>query len=211
MTKTSKSTLFLEIENTIKTIHLESISANRRLVLKSLTQYIQNQVDLKSDIRLNFICTHNSRRSHLAQIWMQTAAAYFDIKNIFCYSGGTEATALFPEIITTMQKQGFQISKLSEASNPIYALKFGADTPAVVLFSKKYNSLFNPANNFAALLTCAEADLGCPFIAGANARIALPYDDPKQYDNTPDQALKYEERSRQIATEMFYVLSQIKH
>lgn len=211
MSKNQKSTVFLEIENTFKTIQFENITADRRLVLNSLSQYIQNQIDLKNDIRLNFICTHNSRRSHLAQIWMQTAAAYFGIKNIFCYSGGAEATALFPVILTTLQKQGFQFSKLSENNNPVYALKFGANQAALILFSKKYDALFNPTNNFAAILTCTDADVGCPIVTGASARIALPYDDPKQYDNTPNQTVKYEERSLQIATEMFFVLSQIKH
>ncbi len=43
------------------------------------------------------------------------------------------------------------------------------------------------------------------FIAGAEKRIPITFEDPKAFDNTPQQAEKYEERSLQIATEMFYV------
>jgi arsenate reductase len=46
------------------------------------------------------------------------------------------------------------------------------------------------------------------FIAGAEKRIPITYEDP--FDNTPQQAEKYQERSLQIATEMLYVFSQIK-
>lgn len=59
-------------------------------------------------------------------------------------------------------------------------------------------------------MTCSEADGGCPFIAGAERRIALTYEDPKAFDNTPQQAEKYWERSVQIATELYYVFAQIK-
>lgn len=59
-------------------------------------------------------------------------------------------------------------------------------------------------------MTCSQADGGCPFISGAEKRIAITYDDPKAFDNTDQQTEKYNERSLQIATEMFYVFSQIK-
>ncbi len=74
-------------------------------------EFIQSKVSYQQEIRLNFICTHNSRRSHLSQIWAQTMAHYFDIKNVFCYSGGTETTALFPMVAETLQNSGFQIKK----------------------------------------------------------------------------------------------------
>jgi arsenate reductase len=40
----------------------------------------------------SILYTHNSRRSHLSQVWAQTAAAHFNVKMF--YSGGMEA-ALF--------------------------------------------------------------------------------------------------------------------
>ncbi len=159
---------------------------------------------------MNLICTHNSRRSHLAQVWAQTAAYYYGIQNVFCYSGGTEATALYPKVAETLVQSGFKIMKLSENNNPVYAIKFAGNQAPIIGFSKTYDDDFNPENEFAAIMTCSQADGGCPFIAGAEKRIAVTYDDPKAFDNTEQQSEKYNERSMQIATEMFYVFSQIK-
>ena len=209
MTST-KTILFPEIENAIKTINFESISEERKIVLQPLVDYIQGKASNCKEIRLNLICTHNSRRSHLSQVWAQTAAAHYGIKNVFCYSGGTEATAMFPMAAKTLAKQGFQIKTIAEGSNPVYAIKYNENEHPIIGFSKTYDDDFNPQSEFAAILTCSSADQGCPFIAGAELRIPITFEDPKAFDNTPQQAEKYEERSVQIATEMFYVFSQIK-
>jgi arsenate reductase len=58
-------------------------------------------------------------------------------------------------------------------------------------------------------MTCSQADGGCPFIAGAEKRVPITYDDPKAFDHTPQQAEKYHERSLDIATELKYVFSNI--
>ena len=136
-------------------------------------------------------------------------ATYFNIKNVNCYSGGTEATALFPMVAETLKNQGFQIQKLSETSNPVYAIKFSENEHPVIGFSKSYEDPFNPTSEFAAVMTCSQADGGCPFIAGAEKRVPITFEDPKAFDNTPQQAEKYAERSIQIATELFYIFSQI--
>src|SRR5690606_9602221 len=93
-------------------------------VLQPLIDFIQQKVNNGQEINLNFICTHNSRRSHLAQVWAQAAAAHFNIPNVLCYSGGTEETALFPKVAETLTNQGFNILKITEADNPVYAIKF---------------------------------------------------------------------------------------
>lgn len=199
-----------EITNTISTLNTESISTERIEKLKPLFDFIQNKVNSKQQIRLNFICTHNSRRSHLSQVWAQTLAHHFSLDNVFCYSGGTEATAVFPQAIEALKSAGFQVNQLSEAQNPVYSIKYAINQHPMIAFSKKYDADFNPSTDFAAILTCTEADGACPFIAGAEKRIALPFEDPKAFDNTPQKAEKYQERSLQIATELFYVFSQIK-
>jgi arsenate reductase len=176
-----------------------------------LIHYVQEKVLAKQTIRLNFICTHNSRRSHLSQIWAQTMAFHFDIKNVFCYSGGTEATAMFPKVADTLLNQGFEVIKLSETENPVYAIKYSQNEAPVICFSKKYDSGFNPSNNYAAILTCDNADNGCPIILGADARIPIKYNDPKLFDGTELQIAKYAERSLEIAQEMWYVFKQIKY
>lgn len=207
---TTKTFLFPEIENVISNLNFENISAERKIVLQPLVDFIQGKACNSQEIRLNLICTHNSRRSHLSQVWAQTAAAYYGIQNVFSYSGGTEATAMFSMATKTLIKQGFKIKTIAEGNNPVYAIKYADNEHPIIGFSKTYNDDFNPQTGFAAILTCSSADQGCPFIAGAEVRIPITYEDPKAFDNTPLQAEKYEERSVQIATEMFYVFSLIK-
>jgi arsenate reductase len=202
--------LFKNIENQIKDLDETSISVERQNIAQPLVDYIQSKVESNQEIRLNFICTHNSRRSHLSQVWAQTLAHYFDIKNVFCYSGGTETTALFPMAAKTLENTGFEIDTIAEGSNPIYAIKYAADAHPILGFSKKFDSNFNPNSNFAAVLTCSSADKECPYIANAEVRIPMTFEDPKAFDNTPQQAEKYNERSLQIATELKYVFSKIK-
>jgi arsenate reductase len=202
--------MFPKIKSTIDQVSFETISEERKQVLTPLIQFIQSKVNNELTIRLNFICTHNSRRSHLSQVWAQTAASFYNIKNVFCYSGGTEATSLFPKIAETLVDTGFEVKIISEGDNSIYAIKYNTNDHPVIGFSKRYEDDFNPQSEFAAILTCSQADGGCPFIAGAEKRIPITFDDPKAFDNTPLQTEKYLERSTQIATEFLYVFSQIK-
>lgn len=202
--------LFKNIENQIKDLDETSISVERQNIAQPLVDYIQSKVDSNQEIRLNFICTHNSRRSHLSQVWAQTLAHYFGIKNVFCYSGGTETTALFPMAAKTLENTGFEIDTIAKGSNPIYAIKYAADAHPILGFSKKFDSNFNPNSNFSAVLTCSSADKECPYIPNAEVRIPMTFEDPKAFDNTPQQAEKYNERSLQIATELKYVFSKIK-
>lgn len=207
----TKTNLFIGINRTIKELKQNEIQEARRHVLQPLIDFIQTKVDANETINLNFICTHNSRRSHLSQVWAQTLSHYFNIKNVFCYSGGTEATALFPVAAKTLEETGFKINKISNEANPVYAIKYDENAHPIIAFSKTYDAEFNPASEFAAILTCSSADKGCPLIAGAEKRIPITYEDPKAYDNTPQQLEKYKERSLQIATEMKYVFSNIKY
>ncbi|MFV8373655.1 low molecular weight phosphatase family protein [Flavobacterium sp. LB2P74] len=207
---TPKTITFPAIEEIINHFDFESISKERKIVLQPLIDYIQNKVNSLQEVRLNLICTHNSRRSHLAQVWAQTAAAHFNIKNVFCYSGGTEATALFPMAAKTLEQSGFKIKTIAAGTNPIYAIKYGENEHPIIGFSKTYDDDFNPKSEFAAIMTCSQADGGCPFIPGAEKRIPITFEDPKAFDNTPQQAEKYLERSLQIATEMCFIFSQIK-
>lgn len=204
------SILFHQIESAIDAFDFTAITDQRKNILQPLIDYIQLKVKDKKHIRLNLICTHNSRRSHLAQVWAQTAAAYYNIESVSCYSGGTEATALHPTVIQTLEQSGFKVETLSQGKNPVYAIKFTPNEHPIMGFSKVYDATFNPESEFAAIMTCSQADGGCPFIAGAEKRIAITFEDPKEFDATPLEFEKYQERSLQIATEMFYVFSQIK-
>lgn len=202
--------LFKEIEEYISGLKPESIPAARREFLNILIEFLQEKVTKKEEISLNFICTHNSRRSHLSQVWAQTLTHHFQLEKVYCYSGGTEATAVYPMVVETLKNTGFQIQMLSEGKNPIYAIKYSENSHPVIGFSKKLDDPFNPGSEFAAVMTCSEADAGCPFVPGAEIRIPLTYEDPKKFDASPQQFEKYFERSEQIATELMYVFSQIK-
>lgn len=199
-----------KLTKTIQTIAAIPVAEERKVVLQPLVEYIREKVNSNDEIRLNFICTHNSRRSHLSQIWAQTMAFQFGIKNVFCYSGGTEATAMFPKVGETLVNQGFQIQKVSEEQNPVYAVKFDVNQHPIICFSKTYFDDFNPKANFGAIMTCSNADEGCPMVFGAEARFPIKYDDPKAFDGTELMNEKYAERSLQIASEMYFVFSQVK-
>lgn len=207
---TTQSSLFSEIERTIKKLSPQIISEERKAILQPFIDFIQLKASKSQEIRINFICTHNSRRSHLSQVWAQTMANYFNVKNVFCYSGGTEATALFPMVAETLENSGFLIRTISEGNNPIYSIKYANNEHPIIGFSKKLDDDFNPKSGFAAIMTCDSANEACPFVPGAETRIPITYADPKAFDNTPQQAEKYKERSLQIAAEMFCVFSQIR-
>ena len=200
----------IKIKEIIAQLSTERISEERKRILQPLIQFISSKLSKNEEVRLNFICTHNSRRSHLSQIWAQTIANYYQIENVFCYSGGTEATAMFPKVAETLTNQGFEILKLSETENPVYAVKFAENEHAVICFSKKYNDDFNPKSAFAAILTCDSADENCPIVYGAEARIPIKYEDPKKSDGTPEMNETYFNRSLEIATEMKFVFENLR-
>ena len=202
--------MYQELLNTVQSLQWENIETSRKEILEPLISYIQQKVNEGKEVNLNFICTHNSRRSHLTQVWAQAAAAFFTIPGVHSYSGGTETTALFPKIAETLAEQGFTVFSIAISDNPIYAIKYDDNTLPVIGFSKKYDSPFNPVSGFAAIMTCSQADGGYPFIPGAEKRIPITFEDPKVSDNTPEQTGVYTKRSLQIAEEMFYVFSKIK-
>lgn len=198
------------IEITIQTASRRSITDERKEVLQPMIEFIQNKLKNNQPILLNFICTHNSRRSHLSQIWAQTMAYYFDIPNVNCYSGGTESTALFPKVVETLNEQGFEIINLSEGKNPVYALKYDKNALPIIGFSKTYFHDFNPKTDYAAVVTCSSADENCPVVLGAEKRLAIRYEDPKVFDGTTEMDKKYWDKSLEIASEMYFVFSKIK-
>lgn len=206
----NNSDLFPVLNDYMRTLKIGEISSDRKKVLEPLINYVINKVTDSQIINLNFICTHNSRRSHFSQIWAQVMAAHFGVQGVHCYSGGTEATALFPLVAKTLQNSGLRVHEIVNGTNPVYAIKYSENAPPIIGFSKRFDDDFNPKSQFAAVMTCSHADENCPVILGAEKRIPVRYDDPKVSDNTPQQREVYAQRGRQIATEMFYVFSKIK-
>ncbi len=187
----------------------ESIPEDRKVLLSELSMYIKEKLISSKEVQLVFICTHNSRRSHLAQVWAQAAANYFKIRGIKTYSGGTQKTAFNISAVRALKKAGFKISILEEGKNPKYKVRFAKKSEPSICFSKEYNHKTNPADGFVAIMTCSDADEACPVVEGAHYRTTIKYEDPKKFDGTETEAEIYEERSLQIGREMLYVFKQV--
>ena len=77
----------------------------------------------------------------------------------------------------------------------------------LVAFSKQLSEPSNPRRNFAAVMTCADADIACPVVEGADVRVALPYVDPKRADGTVHEHSIYEASAQEIARELLYLVA----
>ena len=192
--------MLAKLNSTIEQVLKIPIPENRKVILDKLKDYILNKLEIGETPRLNFICTHNSRRSQFSQIWAQTAAAFFAI-DVECFSGGVELTAFNERAVTSILRCGFKVEK-EDKINPKYSVYYDTKSKPIVAFSKLFDNTQSP---FAAVMTCAQADENCPFIPAAEYRIPVRYDDPKAFDDTALEEEKYDERSMQIASEMFYV------
>ena len=195
------------VQDFVKLALKQNIPSTRKVWLTEIIEYIKSKIENNQEINLNFICTHNSRRSQLSQVWAKVASVYYGIE-INSYSGGVEVTAFNERAIDSLVRSGFSIL-FENSINPKYEISYSENENPIIAFSKLFDDDFNKADYFAAIMTCSDADENCPHIPNAEKRIPLRYDDPKSYDDTPFELEKYDERSLQIASEMFYVFSQI--
>jgi arsenate reductase len=181
----------------------------RKRQLDPLISYLKEKKQRGEPIKLNFICTHNSRRSQLAQLWAKTIAYRYGY-SVESFSGGTEVSVLHPNVVETLKRTGFLLKQAeNKAENPHYKVSYASEKEALILFSKLYSDSTNPTEGFAAVMTCSEAAEDCPFVVGAEKRIALPYEDPKIFDGSENCIHQYEERSFQIASELTYVFKKL--
>lgn len=188
---------------------VDVIPAGRRETLDRLAAFVRGRRAAGVPADLTFICTHNSRRSHMGQLWAATAAAWLGVDGVRTWSGGTEVTAFNPRAVAALRRAGFVIDRAADGANPRYRATYGPAGPVMEAWSKRYDDPANPADGFAAVMTCAAADASCPFVEGAALRVSLPYEDPKAADGTPEEAARYDARARQIAAEMLYLFSRI--
>ena len=186
------------------------IPEERKDTLVKMTGFLKKKIDEGNPAEFIFVCTHNSRRSHMSQLWAQAAALYYEIPRVHCYSGGTEETAFNPRSVKALQKAGFEITQVSQDDNPVYEVKIDDQKEPVKAFSKKFSHQSNPQSEFCAVMTCTDADEACPFVPGAEVRVSLPYEDPKKSDDTEMESKTYEARSLEIARELFYAFSLVK-
>jgi arsenate reductase (thioredoxin) len=187
----------------------DTIASDRKVELKEVADFISEKLKGNGSVKLNFICTHNSRRSHLAQIWTQTAAAYYGLDGVETFSGGTEATAFNPRAVAAIERAGFQV-KNPGGENPAYEVQYSEHITPMKCFSKTFDDPANPDQQFAAIMTCSDADENCPFVPGTSFRKPVTYGDPKESDGTDAEEKTYDERCRQIAREMLFMVSQVE-
>jgi protein-tyrosine-phosphatase len=188
---------------------MDAIPSDRKDQLDKVAAFVRTKRAAGGTARLVFICTHNSRRSQMGELWAAAAAAYYGIDHVESFSGGLEVTAFNARAIAAVERAGFQVANPG-GDNPHVKVTYAVDRPALELFSKKYSDPFNPQQDFAALMTCSHADAACPLVIGASARISIPYDDPKESDGKPEETATYDARSKQIATEMLFVFSRVR-
>lgn len=200
--------MYKSIKNKIHGLASIESSPERLILLNQLVEYLQAKIDKDEVAQLNFICTHNSRRSQMAQIWTNLLADFYSIE-LKTFSGGTVVTAFHPNAVAVFEKMGLKIKK-ENTNNPHYFLSYSETQKPIEAFSKLYDDDFNPSSNFAAVMTCASADANCPFIPSAEKRIALTYEDPKQFDDSEIAAEAYEACGLRIAQEMNYVFKKLK-
>lgn len=188
---------------------LDRIGDERRAALEAVVNDVSSRTGEGRPARLVFICSHNSRRSHMAQLWAEVAARHFSIDGLEFFSGGTEITAFNPRAVAALRRAGFVIEPFTDGKNPIYEVRFEQEMEPIQAYSKVYDEPPNPGAEFTAVMTCSEADAGCPIVHGADRRIPVFYDDPKEADGTLQEAEIYDERCRQIAREMLYIFSRV--
>ena len=206
------------------------LPADRQELLRRAAVDIAHFATEKIPANLLFVCTHNSRRSQFSQVWAAVAVSHYNVRQLQCFSCGTEATACNPRTVESLRRVGVEVKETGGTpDNPLYRCTFtktpledfstGASAlqppPAigslsVELFSKAFGHASLPTDNLAAMMCCDDADTKCPNVLGAKTRVALHYRDPKHADGTPTEAATYDERSLQIAAEMLYLVRQFK-
>ena len=209
---TDAPTLFTPLRSYIESIQhdTDKIPTERKEQLKKIALFVQTKLVANEPAQLMFICTHNSRRSHTAQLWAQALAVYYRLEGGIAFSAGTEVTAFNDRAVKALQRAGFTINASQSSKNPVYSVGYANGTKPIEAYSKLITDVANPRSNFCAVMTCSQAEQACPFVSGSSLRVSLPYDDPKDFDGTPNETAKYDERCRQIACEMAYLFAQVR-
>lgn len=200
-----------ELQGTAKRLVNESdqITSERKEQLAEIATFILENTTSPENFSVLFVCTHNSRRSHIADTWFKFGLLYFGLAGYDSYSGGLEATAFNPNAAAALERAGFTVAYKSKVQNPVVSISPGR-YPVWKMKSKVYTHKVNPTSNFVAIMVCSDADESCPLVDGAVGRFAVPYDDPRYYDNTPSQQLKYDQTVSEIGGEMLYLTGYLK-
>lgn len=209
---TSNVLLYPQLESfiRIRMTEFDRIREERVDRLSEIATFIEERIVAGDAVRLILICTSNSRRSHMAHIWAWTAAHVHRVTGVDTHSGGTVATAFDSRAVAALRRAGFSIERQSQGHNPVYAVSFNTEVEPMKCFSKRFDQPPNPRDDFCAVMTCSSADAECPFVVGAAKRVAIPYDDPREFDGTDQESTMYDDCCRQISREMLYLFSRVE-
>lgn len=185
-----------------------TLNADRVALLENAAKQMKVIVDAKGEASLLFVCTHNSRRSHFSDVWARVAAEHYGVDGVSCASCGTEATEANPRTVASLRRTGFDIPIPVASENPVYTFSYG--DRKIELFSKAFGHSSLPTSAIVAMMCCDDADVKCPVVPGADARVPLHYVDPKVSDGQDFEEVTYDERSHEIAAEMFFLLRAYK-
>lgn len=185
------------------------ISDSRKMKLELLAFSISELQDADRLQGVVFVCTHNSRRSQLAEIWFRYAMHHYGLNFSESYSAGTETTAFNYRMVEAIKEFGFEISQLTQSDNPVYQLCIDGHPTGPKMFSKKLDHSDLPDENFIAIMVCSDADTNCPVVPGVSLRVSLPYLDPKDSDGTPNEKTAYKEKVMEIGREMLFLIHKI--
>jgi protein-tyrosine-phosphatase len=164
----------------------EAQGATRRL--DEVLDAFRAQLAEKGRLDVLFVCTHNARRSQMAQVLATAAARHFGLSNVRAFSGGTEARNSIPiQVRAALKRVGFEGD----------------------LSSKKVDHPDNPKADFVAVMVCSDADTACPVVNGATRRLSLPYEDPRLADGTAEEHDRYDQRVEQIGRDLVWIFRQL--
>lgn len=189
----------------------DKIPFERKAVLEEIANYLIGAQQLENTGKIIFIETDHLARSVMVHAWAMAASYYYGIENVKIYSGGINAAKISKDAIIALEKAGFIIYKIQEGNNPEYEIKYSYNIEPLILRSIKYNDKSNPNINFGSIIICSNADINLPVVKGNNFRTSLHYFDPSAYDGTSDAPELYLEKSKEIATEMFYLFYVLKN
>ncbi len=182
----------------------ELITPSRKRILEDIARSLYAEIQMRNEVPVVYLCTHNSRRSHFAQVWGHIGSVMYNFPEIVCHSGGTVATACHPNTIAALKQLGFEIECEDPAKeNPLYKVYYN-DEDFIECYSKKNTDESVPQSDFIAVMTCSDSDDNCPLVPGAKIRFSTTYDDPKEFDDSEDAVDRYTERCLQIAVEALY-------
>ncbi len=189
----------------------KEIPEERRFKLEAVAEYIREKVEIGETPEIMFIGSNQATRSLLAQVWARAAAHYYGVDDVELYSGGIHEGPITTNTITAIERAGFIVYKIKEGGQLFYQVKYSFNLKPIVIYPKKIDDRLNPPADFMAVIVCQSAAQNLPVVKGTRKRLELTFNDPYGYEGLEEENEEYDKACHQIALEMFYLFSKLKH